>query len=233
MDRVIDKIPKRDIIIIMGDANAKVGREEIYKEIVGKHSKHEESNNNGLRLIELAIERNMKIVSTQFQRKHKGTWIIPGKQETKQMDHVLIQEKHSRLIISVKTCRGADTDSKHFLVRAKLKQWKGEDKEHRRNYEVRYNTEELQAQELKTKYEIHIERYLEKQDFSKEKNINTKWNNIERIVTEASKRHVGKTIARERKEWLDVECETEIKHKKLLRMKMPEIRNEKSTRIIL
>mgnify|MGYP005985764973 CR=1 FL=1 len=98
MDRVIDKIPKRDIIIIiMGDANAKVGREEIYKEIVGKHSKHEESNNNGLRLIELAIERNMKIVSTQFQRKdiHKGTWIIPGRQETNQIDHVLIQEKPS------------------------------------------------------------------------------------------------------------------------------------------
>ena len=75
MDRVIDKIPKRDIIIIMGDANAKVGREEIYKEIVGKRSRHEESNNNDLRFIESAIERNMKIVSTQFQQKeiHKRT----------------------------------------------------------------------------------------------------------------------------------------------------------------
>ena len=35
MDRVIDKIPKRDITIIMGDAN---------KEIVRKHNKHGEPN---------------------------------------------------------------------------------------------------------------------------------------------------------------------------------------------
>ena len=32
MDRVIDKRSKRGIIIIMGGANAKVGREEIYQE---------------------------------------------------------------------------------------------------------------------------------------------------------------------------------------------------------
>ena len=49
----------------------------------------------------------------------------------------------------MKTCRGADTDSGHFLVRAKLKQWKGKDKERRRNHEVRYNIEKLQAQEIK------------------------------------------------------------------------------------
>ena len=69
----------------------------------------------------------------------------------------------------METCREVDTDLDHFLLSAKLKQWKGKDKEHRRNYEVRYNTEELQAQEIKTKDKADIERSLEKQDLSKEK----------------------------------------------------------------
>ena len=86
-----------------------------------------------------------------------------------QTDHVLIQEKPSRLITSVKTCRGADTDSDHFLVRAKLKQWKGEDKEHRRNHEVRYNTEELQAQEIKTKYETDRNKPRKPRSFKRKK----------------------------------------------------------------
>ncbi|WP_219823785.1 hypothetical protein, partial [Enterobacter cloacae complex sp. 2DZ2F20B] len=41
---------------------------------------------------------------------------------------------------------------------------------------------------------------------------------------------MNKTKARGRKEWLDEECEAEIKHKKLLRMKMLQIRNEENTK---
>ncbi|KAF2901813.1 hypothetical protein ILUMI_04370, partial [Ignelater luminosus] len=65
--RALDKIPNT---------------REIFKEITGGSSKHEELNNNGLRLIELAIERNMKIMNTRFQREdiHKET----SQEETQQ-----------------------------------------------------------------------------------------------------------------------------------------------------
>lgn len=63
----------------MGDLNSKIGREEVYKHITGRNSIHEESNGNGKRLIELASEMNVKIVSRSFQRKdiYKGTWVSP------------------------------------------------------------------------------------------------------------------------------------------------------------
>ncbi|CAH1112578.1 unnamed protein product [Psylliodes chrysocephalus] len=79
LERVYDEIPKSYLKIILEDANANVGKEEIYKNITGGESKHDISNNNGLRLINLAIENDMKIMSTHFKRKyiHKGTWIIP------------------------------------------------------------------------------------------------------------------------------------------------------------
>jgi hypothetical protein len=43
-----------DVKIIIGNMNAKVGKEDVYTPTSGKHSLHVESNNNGTRLINLA-----------------------------------------------------------------------------------------------------------------------------------------------------------------------------------
>jgi hypothetical protein len=52
-----------------------IGREELYKPITGEHSKHNVSNNNGVRVIDFAAEKNMRICSTYFQHRniHKET----------------------------------------------------------------------------------------------------------------------------------------------------------------
>ena len=40
---VHNKIPKHDIIIILGDLNAKIGKEDIYQNVAGKHTLRETS----------------------------------------------------------------------------------------------------------------------------------------------------------------------------------------------
>lgn len=64
-----------DIKIILGDMNAKVGRELAFRPTIGKHSLHEISNDNGERLVDFAALVNMTIVSTYFEHKniHKAT----------------------------------------------------------------------------------------------------------------------------------------------------------------
>jgi exonuclease III len=37
---VCDEIPKQDAIITLGDFNAKLGREQLYKDVIGRHSLH-------------------------------------------------------------------------------------------------------------------------------------------------------------------------------------------------
>jgi hypothetical protein len=48
----------------MGDVNAKYGRETVHQPSIGKHSLHESTNENGLRLVEFAAGREMAIKST-------------------------------------------------------------------------------------------------------------------------------------------------------------------------
>jgi hypothetical protein len=47
MKRAYDSIPNNDIKMVIGDLNAKLGREDVYKGFITKHSLHLETNNNG------------------------------------------------------------------------------------------------------------------------------------------------------------------------------------------
>jgi len=52
LQSVCDEIPKHDAIITLGDFIAKIGKEKLYKDIIGRHILHEVTNNNGLRLVQ-------------------------------------------------------------------------------------------------------------------------------------------------------------------------------------
>lgn len=65
IDKIMHKIP---IMILLELANAKVGREDMYREVIEGYSKHEEPIYNGLRLIKQAIQKNMKIMCIHFKR---------------------------------------------------------------------------------------------------------------------------------------------------------------------
>jgi len=66
---IYDRAPKNTIRIVIGEFNAKVGRETIYRPIIGLDSAHEQSNDNGQRSIAFEISRNVTISSTFFSYK--------------------------------------------------------------------------------------------------------------------------------------------------------------------
>jgi len=77
---------KSDIKLVLGDFNAKIGREECYKSTIGNYSLHSSTNDNGTKLIDFALGKGLVVKSTMFQRKdiNKYTWISPnGKHKTK------------------------------------------------------------------------------------------------------------------------------------------------------
>jgi hypothetical protein len=61
LERAYAACPSNDVKLVMGDANAKVGRETLHQSTIGKHSLHESTNENGLRLVDFAAGRQMAI----------------------------------------------------------------------------------------------------------------------------------------------------------------------------
>jgi hypothetical protein len=107
----------------MGDANAKVGREIVHQPTIGKHSLHESTNENGLRLVAFAAGRQMSIKSKYFMHKqiHPQTWHSPDGHIFNQIDHCLIDERRFSDVIDVMARRGANIDSDHMLAVIQLR----------------------------------------------------------------------------------------------------------------
>jgi len=66
---------KHDAVIILGDFNAKVGKEMNNRLVAGKYILHNETNDNGIRLCQFTEMNNLLISSTIYEHKkiHKGT----------------------------------------------------------------------------------------------------------------------------------------------------------------
>lgn len=104
----------------------KIGKKIGYRPTVGRFSKHDISSENGRRLIDSAVGKNMIVDSTgtRFPHKeiHKETWTNPDGNTHNQIDHILIDKRHASSIIDVRSYRGANCDSDHFMVKGKYRQ---------------------------------------------------------------------------------------------------------------
>jgi hypothetical protein len=95
--------------IIFGDFNAKVGRVNIFKPMIGNQSLYEISNDNGVRVVNVATPKNLVVKSTMFPHRkiHKYTWTSPEGNTYNQIDHVLIDKRRHSNILDVRSFRGA------------------------------------------------------------------------------------------------------------------------------
>jgi len=54
---------KYQMKILLGDINAKVGRENIFKLTIGNESLHQDSNDNGVTIVNFATSKNLVVTS--------------------------------------------------------------------------------------------------------------------------------------------------------------------------
>ncbi|VDP82409.1 unnamed protein product [Schistosoma mattheei] len=123
LQSIIEKCPRKDPTILMGDLNAKVGIDDTgYEDIMGRHGLGER-NENGERFANLCAFNKLVIGDTIFPHKriHKATWISPDNTKENQIDNICINKKFRRTMEDVRTRRGADIASDHHLVVANLK----------------------------------------------------------------------------------------------------------------
>ena len=124
LQAVMDKVPKRNIIILMGDMNAKVGGGNRGKtSVMGQHGADAIMNENGELLTDFCEANEMVIGGSLFPRKecHKVTWVSPDRRTHNQIEHVIINRRWRCSLQDVRVKRGADAGSDHHLLMAKVK----------------------------------------------------------------------------------------------------------------
>jgi hypothetical protein len=65
LECVFDKFPKYHMKILLGDFS-QVGREDIFKPTIGNESLHKINNDHGVRLVNFATSKNLRVKSTMF-----------------------------------------------------------------------------------------------------------------------------------------------------------------------
>ena len=117
----LELTPKKDVLFVIGDWNAKVGIQETLV-ITGKFGVGI-WNEAGQRLIEFCQQKALVIANTLFQQ-HKRrlyTWTSPDGQHQNQIDYILCSQRWRSSIQSAKTRLGGDCGSDHELLIAKFR----------------------------------------------------------------------------------------------------------------
>jgi len=89
---------------------------------IGTESLHQDSNNR-VTIVNFVTSKNLIVKSSMFPHRniHKYTWTSPDGKTHNQTDHILIDRRWHSSILDVRSFRGADCDTDHYLVVAKFR----------------------------------------------------------------------------------------------------------------
>jgi len=187
--------------------NAKVGREEAFRPTIGKWSLHEETNENGLRLIDFAAQQGMVVKGTFFMHKkiHQATWESPDGNTRNQIDHCLVDGRHFSDVIDVKVCRGANVDSDHYLVvvdvRARISRAGTRRTSATKKFAICKLKDPIVSEEFARKISTRVN-----QQQQQPSDLNQKWQHLNQIIKEEATNAIGFETPSSRNTWFDDEC---------------------------
>ena len=164
VQRACDQAKSTDVLIILGDMNAKIG---IGKEgtVVGEYGIGER-NERGNRLVEFCKQNHLVIANT-FKKHPRRLYTcrIPGDRYRNQIYLIMIRQRFRNGIQNVQTYPGIDVNTDHCLLWAKIK--------------------------LKLKKKLHLS-ILQREEMEQEPDqmatVEKKWKNIKTCLKEAAEK---------------------------------------------
>jgi hypothetical protein len=147
--------------MLLGDMNAKVGREDIFRLTIGNGSSFEISNDNGVRLVNFDTRKNLTVKSTMFPHHTvlKYTCTAPDRKTHNQIGHILVDthwHRHSS-VLDVQSLKAADCDTDHYLVVANVMERLSVNTERSHRFHMeRFNLKKLNEVEVKKQYPVEV-----------------------------------------------------------------------------
>jgi hypothetical protein len=199
-----------------------VGKEVGLAPNVGKYSLHEEMNNNGWKMTDFAITKNMAISSKSLQHKriHKETWRSPDETTSNQTDHVMTDSRHATDILDVKSCRDADCDSDHYMVKINYRQQISTIGKLSAQRSTKYNVESLKERTKAKEYRNKVEELIQILPNIEDQQVETAWEDIRQVMYKAADNILGQKSRTVRNGWYDEECKEMLEEQNKACLKM-------------
>ena len=124
LESAMDKISKKDIMIVQGDFNAKIGRDAYinFSGFMGAFA-NKSGNERGEEMLHFMEKHNLFACNTKFQHKRSRTitWYSPDGRSGNQIDYTLISAQWKRFIIRSRVYPGIDIGSDHRALITSIK----------------------------------------------------------------------------------------------------------------
>ena len=194
IEDTIKHTPRKDLLIIMGDWNAKVGvvAHATWPNAIGRFG-NDITNERGERLLECSDKHKLLLSNTIYNhtKSRIATWHSPNGQTHNQIDYILTPQRYKSSIIktSTRTYPGVDINSDHDLVICNMK-LKLCIKERSKTSRIRYDLVKLRNNATNQLYKNAIQSDI-KHVTIEGKDPTTICNEIKTMITEAATKTIG------------------------------------------
>ncbi|KAJ4947020.1 hypothetical protein JOQ06_009062 [Pogonophryne albipinna] len=109
LDKTLSEVPKEDKLILLGDFNARVGRNHhLWRGTLGREGVGN-TNSNGILLLTKCSEHNLVITNTLFRQKtkFKTSWMHPRSKLWHLIDYVIVRSKDRRDVLNTRAMTSA------------------------------------------------------------------------------------------------------------------------------
>jgi len=125
LQSVVSQVPPQDMMLLVGDFNARVGNDtEAWNGTLGRFGP-EEQNANGLKLLDFCTLNGLALTNTFFQHRpcHQYTWFHPAQSSYQGhlLDYVIVNRKFRSSILDTRVYRKTHLQSDHRLVVSKIR----------------------------------------------------------------------------------------------------------------
>ena len=170
-------------------------RENIFNPTTDNESLHQDSNDNGVRIVNFVISKHLVVKSMMFPHRNiqKYTWTSPDEKTHNQIDHTLTDRRWHSSVLDVRSFRGADYDNDHYLVVAKVRKRLAVSKQAEQRFDgERFNPRKLNEPEVMKQYQSDTEnRFAALGNLSDDEDINRDWENIKENIKISAKESLG------------------------------------------